>query len=47
MDDIYMRCMAPAVGVGADVIIAEGSEAGGHGGRRSTLLFVPAVVELR
>jgi nitronate monooxygenase len=35
-----------AVDVGADVIIAQGSEAGGHGGRRSTLPFVPAVVDL-
>jgi NAD(P)H-dependent flavin oxidoreductase YrpB (nitropropane dioxygenase family) len=32
--------------VGADVIIAQGTEAGGHGGRRSTLPFVPAVVDL-
>ena len=32
--------------VGADVIVAQGSEAGGHGGRRGTLPFVPAVVDL-
>ena len=32
--------------VGADVIVAQGAEAGGHGGRRSTLPFVPAVVDL-
>jgi nitronate monooxygenase len=35
-----------AVEVGADVIIAQGSEAGGHGGGRATLPFVPAVVDL-
>jgi nitronate monooxygenase len=35
-----------ALDVGADVIVAQGSEAGGHGGRRSTLPFVPAVVDL-
>ncbi len=30
---------------GADLIIAEGTEAGGHGGSRSTLPLVPAVVD--
>lgn len=37
-----------AVDLGADVIVAQGTEAGGHGaGRgRSTLPFVPAVVDL-
>jgi nitronate monooxygenase len=35
-----------AVDVGADVIVAQGGEAGGHGGRRATLPFVPAVVDL-
>ncbi|MFI6326016.1 NAD(P)H-dependent flavin oxidoreductase [Nonomuraea sp. NPDC050556] len=35
-----------AMDVGADVIVAQGSEAGGHGGRRGTLPFVPAVVDL-
>jgi nitronate monooxygenase len=35
-----------ALAVGADVIVAQGSEAGGHGGRRATLPFVPAVVDL-
>jgi nitronate monooxygenase len=35
-----------AVDVGADVVVAQGTEAGGHGGRRSTLPFVPAVVDL-
>src|SRR5258707_11686129 len=35
-----------AIDVGADVIVAQGTEAGGHGGRRSTLPFVPVVVDL-
>jgi nitronate monooxygenase len=35
-----------AVAAGADVIVAQGTEAGGHGGHRSTLPFVPAVVDL-
>lgn len=35
-----------AADLGADVIVAQGSEAGGHGGRRSTVPFVPAVVDL-
>jgi nitronate monooxygenase len=35
-----------AVDVGADVVVAQGSEAGGHGGTRATLPFVPAVVDL-
>ena len=37
-----------AVDVGADVIVAQGTEAGGHGARRGwpTLPFVPAVVDL-
>lgn len=30
---------------GADVIVAQGSEAGGHGGSRGTLALVPAVVD--
>jgi nitronate monooxygenase len=30
---------------GADIIVAEGSEAGGHSGRRGTLPLVPAVVD--
>jgi nitronate monooxygenase len=32
--------------VGAHVIVAQGTEAGGHGAGRSTLPFVPAVVDL-
>jgi len=37
-----------AVDVGADVIVAQGTEAGGHGARRgrSTLPFVPVVVDM-
>ncbi|MEV6192130.1 nitronate monooxygenase [Streptomyces sp. NPDC051920] len=37
-----------AVQLGADVIVAQGSESGGHGSRhgRSTLPFVPVVVDL-
>jgi len=35
-----------ALDVGADVIVAQGSEAGGHGGGRATLPFVPAVVDV-
>jgi nitronate monooxygenase len=35
-----------ALDVGADVIVAQGTEAGGHGGRRATLPLVPAVVDL-
>jgi nitronate monooxygenase len=31
---------------GADIIVAQGTEAGGHGARRSTLPLVPAVVDL-
>jgi nitronate monooxygenase len=37
-----------AIDEGADLIVAQGTEAGGHGARRgwSTLAFVPAVVDL-
>jgi nitronate monooxygenase len=31
---------------GADIIVSQGTEAGGHGGSRSTLPLVPAVVDL-
>ncbi|MEO8924485.1 MAG: nitronate monooxygenase [Caldimonas sp.] len=34
-----------AVEAGADLIVAQGSEAGGHGGGRSTLPLVPAIVD--
>ncbi|HZZ95055.1 MAG TPA: nitronate monooxygenase [Usitatibacter sp.] len=35
-----------AVEAGADVIVAEGTEAGGHGGRRGTFALVPAVADV-
>src|SRR5690606_20740748 len=34
-----------ALEAGADLIVAEGNEAGGHSGLRGTLPFVPAVVD--
>jgi len=34
-----------AAGEGADVIVAQGSEAGGHGGGRATLPLVPSIVD--
>jgi nitronate monooxygenase len=37
---------AAAVEAGADVIVAQGTEAGGHTGARSTFSLVPAVVDL-
>jgi nitronate monooxygenase len=35
-----------AIDLSADVIVAQGVEAGGHSGRRATLPFVPTVVDL-
>jgi nitronate monooxygenase len=35
-----------ALDTGADVVVAQGTEAGGHGGVRSTFPFVPAVVDV-
>jgi nitronate monooxygenase len=35
-----------ALDAGADYLVAQGTEAGGHGGRRATLPFVPAVVDI-
>jgi nitronate monooxygenase len=35
-----------AVDAGADIIVAQGTEAGGHGGSRTTLPLVPAIVDL-
>lgn len=35
-----------ALEAGADVIVAQGTEAGGHGGERATLPLVPAIVDL-
>ncbi|MGH9214509.1 MAG: NAD(P)H-dependent flavin oxidoreductase [Acidimicrobiales bacterium] len=37
---------AQALDVGADVLVAQGAEAGGHGARRATLPFVPVVADL-
>ncbi|WP_228001008.1 NAD(P)H-dependent flavin oxidoreductase [Nocardia australiensis] len=37
---------ARALDAGADVLIAQGSEAGGHCGGRATLPFVPSVVDM-
>lgn len=38
---------AHAIDVGADVVVAQGGEAGGHGiGRRSTFTLVPEIVDL-
>ncbi|WP_433723681.1 NAD(P)H-dependent flavin oxidoreductase [Nocardia sp. CA-129566] len=37
---------ARALDAGAHVLVAQGGEAGGHGGERGTLPFVPAVVDL-
>ncbi|MBH62281.1 MAG: oxidoreductase [Alphaproteobacteria bacterium] len=34
-----------AVAAGADIIVAQGTEAGGHGGARTTMTLVPAVVD--
>ena len=38
-----MRHVEEAVDAGASVIVAQGSEAGGHGGHRATMPFVPEV----
>jgi nitronate monooxygenase len=35
-----------AVGAGADIVIAQGSEAGGHGASRATLTLVPEVADM-
>jgi nitronate monooxygenase len=35
-----------AIGVGADVIVAQGAEAGGHGERRATITLVPELADL-
>src|SRR5262245_62466336 len=34
-----------AVDIGSDIVVAQGTEAGGHGASRSTLALVPAVVD--
>src|SRR5215469_3632131 len=38
--------VADAIDAGADIIVAQGSEAGGHGSMRATLPFVPQVADL-
>lgn len=43
VQDVTQACAARAAG--ADLIVAEGTEAGGHGGSRATLPLVPAVVD--
>jgi nitronate monooxygenase len=40
-----LRHVEEALEAGADVIVAQGTEAGGHGARRSTLPFVPEVAD--
>jgi nitronate monooxygenase len=37
---------AHAIDVGADILVAQGSEAGGHGERRATFTLVPEVADL-
>jgi nitronate monooxygenase len=41
-----MKHVADAVNVGADVVVAQGAEAGGHGALRGTLTFVPEAADL-
>lgn len=43
VQDLEQACRAHSAG--ADIIVAEGTEAGGHGGIRATLPLVPAVVD--
>lgn len=51
--DIPLMCQCQHIGnvrvaldAGADIIVAQGSEAGGHGARRGTLPFVPEAADL-
>jgi nitronate monooxygenase len=41
-----LRHVADALDAGADIIVAQGSEAGGHGGTRATLPLVPQVADV-
>jgi len=41
-----LRHLEDALEAGADVIIAQGSEAGGHGARRATLPLVPEIADI-
>ncbi|HEY8708829.1 MAG TPA: nitronate monooxygenase [Burkholderiaceae bacterium] len=43
VQDLAGACLAREAG--ADIIVAQGTEAGGHGGGRATLPLVPAVVD--
>jgi nitronate monooxygenase len=43
VQDVEQARLARAAG--ADIIVAEGTEAGGHGGTRATLPLVPAIVD--
>lgn len=40
-----LKEVGPALEAGATVIVAQGTEAGGHGGSRSTMPFVPEVAD--
>lgn len=40
-----LRHLEEAVGAGAAMVVAQGTEAGGHGGRRATLPFVPEAAD--
>ena len=41
-----MEHVADALDVGADIVVAQGAEAGGHGALRGTLTFVPEAADL-
>jgi len=41
-----MRDATHAIDIGADVLVAQGTEAGGHGERRGTVTLVPEVADL-
>ena len=41
-----MKHVEDAVDVGADIVVAQGAEAGGHGALRGTLTFVPEAADL-
>ncbi len=41
-----LRHVEDALAVGAEIVVAQGGEAGGHGGALATLPFVPQVVDL-
>ncbi|MEQ1650294.1 MAG: nitronate monooxygenase [Hyphomicrobiaceae bacterium] len=41
-----LRDAQRALDVGADVVVAQGAEAGGHGAKRATITLVPEIVDL-